>query len=177
MVSITRKTKQEVVEAAAELRAKSAKGLYTKKNDITVSELFEIYFEKSLSQKISEQTAIRYRAQFENHIFSQLGDVPIQELNKSMLEEFYAREFKAGAYSHSTVNSISSNFKRMLKWAVDRELLSRNPHDGVELHKLRPPKKVSAYTVEEQKKIVQYCKQNRLDWIFCSIVGRKWRIV
>ena len=175
-VSITRRTKQEVVEAAAELVAQSSKGLRVKKNNITVEELFDIYFEKSLSKRISEQTAIRYKAQFENHIFPYLGDVLIQDLTKPMLEEAYAKEFKAEKYSHSTVNSLSSNFKRMLKWAVQNDLLARNPHDGVELHKLRPPKKVSAYSLEEHKIIVEFCKKNRLDWLYYFLISTGARV-
>lgn len=48
--------------------------------------------------------------------------------------------------------------KKCLQYAVDSGILARNPHNGVELHKLRPPKKISAHTSADQDKIITCCK-------------------
>ena len=43
--------------------------------------------------------------------------------------------------------------------AVNCSVLAKNPHNGVELHKLRPPKKVNSYTRADQEKIYAIVKE------------------
>ena len=173
-VSITRRTKQEVLDAAAEMRSASVHGQYVSRNDITVSEFYNLWFKKYCAPHLSDQSAIRYDRMFQNHILPRLGDMRLQDLTREDIEINYAKTFhdygENKGYSHATVNSCSAQFKRMLKKAVDLGILPRNPHDGVELHKLRPPKKIEAYTADEQQKIIKRCKETRLDWIFYWLV-------
>lgn len=51
-------------------------------------------------------------------------------------------------------------FKRMLTYAVSQEILTRNPCDRVTLRQRTKTSKVSAYTEEEQKKLVNYLKEH-----------------
>lgn len=117
---------------------------------------------------------------FNNHIIPAVGKYKLHQLTKPMLEEMYAmvfqekvgKKYKEPTYSHSTVNSIAVQFKRCLQYAVDEGKLSTNPHNGVELHKLRPPKKISAYNLEDHKKIIEYCKYGKTtDRIFYLLLA------
>lgn len=172
--SVSGRTKKEVADKLAELRVKFNKGEYTKRNDITVGEWCTYWLEKKVKNNISEQSFIRLSAMFQNHIYPELGDELIQNLDRETLEETYAKVFRhkkedkkyaVKDYSHSTVNALSVQFKKCLQYAVDSNIISKNPHNGVELHKLREPKKIDSYTCTDQDKIVRYCK-------CCELPGR-----
>ena len=173
-ISITKRTKKEVIDEANLMRAAALQGNYVERSDTTVREYFELWFNKYIKSIVSEQTVIHYKAMFENHILPALGDIKLQELSKSDIEINYANTFhkkrNGNSYSHSTVNSLSVQFKKMLQSAVDNGYLNKNPHNGIELHKLRPPKKVSAYNQEEQKIIIEFCKRKQLDWVFYFLI-------
>ena len=178
-VSVTKRTKQEVIDTAAELRAASLHGQYVRRNEITVQEYYENWFERCVEPKVSYQSAIRYDRMFQNHILPALGNIRLQELTKADIETNYARVFQkkhhGKQYSHTTVNAISVQFKKMLYKAVEDGIIVRNPHLGVELHKLRPATKVSAYDEESQQKIIDFCSKKQLDWIFYFLVSTGMR--
>lgn len=179
-ISRTGKTKADVIKALAEARTDSERGLFVAESGITVSEWVELWLDKKMRPKLTEQSFIRYAGLFRNHLLPHLGDYCLQDLTRSLLEEKYAeifqeksdKDYQEPQYSHSTVNALSSAFKKCLQYAVNENVLPRNPHDGVELHKLRPPKKVNAYSMEDHKKIVEYTRNNgSLYWLFYLLIS------
>ena len=179
-ISRSGKTKAEVVQALAEVRADTGRGVYIAQSGVTVAEWVDIWLDKKMRPKLAEQSFIRIEGLFKNHLIPQLGQYRLQDLTRGTLEEAYAMIFqeKSGKdylkkdYSHSTVNALSSSFKKCLQYAVEENILSKNPHDGVELHKLRPPKKVDAYSLEDHKKIVEYTRNNgSLYWIYYLLIS------
>lgn len=168
-ISVSGKTKAEVVDKLAEKRVAYNKGAMVDTSNITVEEWVNFWITKKCEPKLAEQSLIRLRIMFDNHLIPELGKYKLQDLNKALLEESYAKIFqkktgknyKEPTYSHSTVNSLSVRFKKCLQYAVDEGILSKNPHNGVELHKLRPPKKVEAYNLADHKKIVEFTKNGK----------------
>lgn len=168
--SVSGKTKKEVEKKLLDLQIEYNKGAIVERNDVTVKEWCEYWLKTRKKPTLSEQSYIRLEAQFRNHIYPYIGKMRLQDLTISILEEMYGKVFqkksdgknhKIKTYSHSTVNAISVQLKKCLQFAVDREVLAKNPHNGVELHKLRPPKKISSYTSADQKKIVDVCKEGK----------------
>lgn len=168
--SVSGKTKKEVADKLAELRVKYNSGNYTECNDVTVEEWVEYWLKTRVQPKISEQSFIRLEALFQNHLIREIGHVRLQEVTRGLLEETYSNAFRKKAndkrykqqdYSHSTVNALSVQMKKCLQYAVDCNILPKNPHNGVELHKLRPPKKISSYANADQDKIISYCKKGK----------------
>lgn len=183
-VSFSGKTKTEVVEKMAAARTDHSRGQYVFDQDITVKEWVHVWLNRKMRPKLAEQSLIRLEGLFRNHLLPALGDYKLQDLTKPLLEEKYAEIFqrKMGkaytdkTYSHSTVNSLSVSFKKCLQFAVEENLLVKNPHEGVELHKLRPPKKIDAYTLEEHKKIVEYTRNNgQLYWLYYLLISTGMR--
>lgn len=179
-VSFRGRTKKEVVDKMALARADSIRGNYVLSSDTTVTEWVDIYFKRKVEPKLQEQSLIRLRGLYQNHILPALGDFKLQDLTKGLLEEKYAeifqekrgKAYKEKEYSHSTVNSLSVSFKKCLQYAVEEGLLHKNPHEGVELHKLRPPKKVNAYSTSDHKKIVEFTKSNgQMYWIYYFLIS------
>lgn len=165
--SVSGKTKKEVADKIAKLRTDFNEGKYVKRNDVTVQEWCEYWLETKVRPKLAEQSYIRLEALFKNHVYIDLGEQKLQDLTKENLEANYGKMFryksrdinyKQKDYSHSTVNALSVQMKKCLQYAVDNNVLYKNPHNGVELHKLRPPKKISAHTSTDQEKIIDYCK-------------------
>lgn len=183
-ISVTGKTKGEVVEKLAAARTDYNRGLLVFDNDVTVDEWVKIWLERRMRPKLKEQSMIRLEGLFNNHLLPVLGEYKLQDLTKSLLEQKYAeifqkktsKAYKEKTYSHSTVNSLSASFKKCLQYAVDEGLLAKNPHKGVELHKLRPPKKISAYSLEDHKKIVDFTRNNgQLYWIYYLLISTGMR--
>lgn len=183
-LSFSGRTKADVVQQMAEARTDYNRGKFVFNNDVTVREWVNIWLDKRKKPKLEEQSYIRLKALYDNHLLPVIGDERLQSLTRDYLEEKYAeifreksgKEYKETTYARSTVNALSSSFKECLKYAVDKKILTENPHEGVELHKLRPPKKVSAHTREEQKKIVDFTKNNgNLYWLFYLLIATGMR--
>lgn len=165
--SVSGKTKKEVADKLAELRVKYNSGNYVKRNDVTVEEWIEYWLKNQVEPRLAEQSYIKLEALLKLHICREIGKMRLQDIDRRTLETMYARVFfqkgdeknyKQKDYSHSTVNALSVQMKKCLQYAVDCEVLAKNPHNGVQLHKLRPPKKVDSYTRADQEKIVLNCK-------------------
>ena len=183
-ISVTGRTKGEVVQKLAEARTDYSRGVYVFNQDITVEEWINVWMDRKMTPKLSEQSMIRLKGLFDNHLIPALGTYKLQDLTKSLLEQKYAeifqsktsKAFKEKTYSHSTVNSLSVSFKKCLQFAVDEGVLAKNPHNGVELHKLRPPKKINAYSPEDHKKIVEFTRNNGpLYWIYYLLIATGMR--
>ena len=183
--SVSGKTKKEVADKLAELRVSANHGIYTERNDITVTEWVNYWLETKVKPKISEQSYIHLEALFRNHLLEVIGEVKLQEVTRALLEETYGitfqnksadKDYKIKDYSHSTVNALSVQMKKCLQYAVDCDILAKNPHNGVELHKLRPPKKISAHTSADQEKIISYCKDGLMyERVYYFLIGTGMR--
>lgn len=169
--SVSGKTKKEVADKLAELRVKYNSGNYVERKDVTVEEWVYYWLETRVKPKLSEQSYIHLEGLFRNHLIKEIGSIQLQDVTRQLLEETYGNVFRKKAngkmykqqdYSHSTVNALSVQMKKCLQYAVNCDILSKNPHNGVELHKLRPPKKISAHTSTDQEKIISYCKNGKM---------------
>ncbi len=183
-LSFTGRTKQEVINEMAAVRTDILRGKYVFENDITVNTWVKHWLRTTMAQQLAEPSMIRLEGLFNNHLLPVLGEYQLQELTKPLLEEKYAeifqkktgKNYKEKTYSHSTVNSLSASFKKCLQCAVDDGLLAKNPHNGVQLHKLRPPKKINAYSLADHRKIVEYCRNNGwLYWIYYLLISTGMR--
>ena len=182
-ISVSGKTKKEVQAKLAEIETDFNRGNYVFTNEITVQEWTDCWL-KSKENKMLPQSYNRLCKLFENHLYPYLGDKKIQDLTKYEIEGAYANSFhektgkkyKEPEYSHATVNALSFQFKTCLQEAVNQGYLLKNPHNGVELHKLRPPKKVHAYTMDEHKKIVAYTKSKDKYAIFYLLISTGMRV-
>ena len=183
--SVSGKTKKEVADKLAELRVKFNAGDYVKRNDVTVEEWIHYWLANQVEPRLAEQSYVKLEGLLEKHICKEIGQEKLQNIDRGMLETMYAkvffqkgdeRKYKQKDYSHSTVNALSVQMKRCLQYAVDCGVLAKNPHNGVQLHKLRPPKKVNSYTRADQEKIVLNCKYGKpFERIFYFLISTGMR--
>nr|DAH12808.1 MAG TPA: Integrase [Caudoviricetes sp.] len=182
--SFTGNTKKDVQILIAEAIANYEKTNLIADKNIKVSDWVEMWLDKR-SDKVSRQTYEALRSNFKNHLLPYLGNMKLCDLNKNIIEEAYAKSFfrkdckdyAIKEYSHSTVNALSVQFKKCLQYAVDSDILAKNPHNGVELHKLRPPKKVISYSREDQIKIIKYLSDcTRKKQVFYLLISTGMRV-
>lgn len=132
------------------------KTIAAERNNMTVSELIEEWL--SVKKKtLTPQVYYNLENSFDKHLKPFLGDYKVQELTKKIIEDNYLKMFN-GEYSDGTIETFRINFKNMLNYAVDNEILAVNPHDRVVIVKRKNIKKVSAYSEKDQQKIVNYLK-------------------
>ena len=183
-LSFSGKTKKEVIDKMASARTDINRGQFIFDNDITVSEWVETWLNRAVKPQLTPQSFRVINKLYYNHLIPVLGDYRLQDLTIPLLEETYGvifqekndKQYKIKSYSHSTVNALSSSFKRCLQSAVDNGLLAKNPHNGVQLHKLRPPKKVFAYSISNHKKIIDYVKNgSQYNWIYYLLISTGMR--
>ncbi len=126
--------------------------------NITVQELAEEWLEMK-AMVLAPQTYQNVEASFENHLYPYLGDKKIQTLTRSDIECFYEKSY-AGNFSDGTIETFAIYFKSLLSYAVDKDIIQSNPHHKAVIRKRNNRKKVDAYTEEDQKKLVEYLKQD-----------------
>lgn len=176
-------TAEEVWEQITELKYKTNKKLIPTKQDITLSELADEWLEQLNAR---DTTKISYKHNIENHIKIMFGDYKVQEIDRDILLYGYKDHFtnitkKNGEkYSRTTMNYNSTRMKSILDYAIERSIIRENPHTNLKLNKLKidlkDEKDVEAFTQEEQHKIIEYCKNNTLDYLFIFLFGTGLRI-
>lgn len=180
--SVSGKKQKDVINKLDELKRDCIENTIYERTNITTEEFVTHWLNNHVKTKVTNESYDRIEGLFRNHIFPVLGEVNIQDLTKEMIEECYAktffeknlddREYAQKEYSHSTVNALSVQFKKCLAYAVREHMITKNPHDGVELHKLRPPKKVSSYSSADQEQIINYVKFNKeCDRVFYFLIS------
>ena len=153
--SFTAVKKSEVLDWIASLRI-DGDTLAPRSANITVQELAEEWL--SYKEKtITPQVHYNLCSSFKCHLYPVLGKYKVQDLSRELIEKSYDKMF-GPSYSDGTISTFATNFKNMLEYSVDHNILKSNPHDRVVLTKHRNVRKVEAYSEEDHRKIVQYLK-------------------
>ena len=146
--SFTAKKKSEVVAWMSQIKA----GGTIAKDEITVKTLAEQWLEVKKGQ-VTPQVHYNLQISFNKHLYPVLGSTKVQSLSRNGIEKAYELMFE-GDYADRTIQTFASNFRNCLEYAVDKEIILRNPHDKVHLPIRQNVRKVDAYTDEDQKRIV-----------------------
>lgn len=155
--SFTAKKKSDVIDWASKMRTDGNAGLIAPKDGITVKELGDEWMQDVKQYTMSPQVFYNLGTSFNKHLYPQLGEYRIQDLNRKIIENFYRKEF-GKEYSDGTIETFVINFKGLLRYAVDKGIIVVSPHEKVVIRKYNNRKKVEAYTEYEQQKIVDYLR-------------------
>lgn len=167
--SYTALRKKDVADWMSALRADSNKGIDIDLEGTTVKEVCEAWLTENVENRVTELTAYKMRNMMEQHLYPVLGDLPIRDLTKEVLQKAYPKMIgykqqknkRECRYSEGTIKIFRSNLNSMLEWAVDEGYLNRNPNRNIIPPKGERSKMVHAYTKEEQQKIVEYTNDDK----------------
>lgn len=124
----------------------------------TVAALVTLYDKRHLSTLKSGRTVKR---ELERHVVSQWGDRDIHDITKRDILDLL--EGIADTGRGVTANRVRAYLKAFLAWCVGRDVIDRNPADGV-----KPPAK------EEPRDRWLSDDEIRWFWQACEIEGQPW---
>ena len=157
-LSFTADKRAEVIDWLAKVKTDSNYGLLPKKSDITVEEFSKIWLEQRVKPTVTPQTYNLYATAFDCHFNPMFGDVKLQDLTRNMIEHAYRANFSD--LSDRYITALTRRFKMMLKYAVEKNIIVKSPHEYVTVKGKSKTSKVEAYTEDEQRRLVKQLRGN-----------------
>ena len=134
---------------------------------MTFNKLFEEWLEENHKYYIKENTLLRYRCSYHNHIKSFFANVPIQRINRRLIQTFlfHLKENNSvrtnRKLSNSTINNVLALLKRFFNYLEDSDLISKNPVVRIKNLPINKQKINKVFTKAEQKKIEKYLERSQ----------------
>lgn len=154
------KTRKEVKEKITIALAEIQNDTYIEKNAITIGELGqEIIDTKSKTNIITANSYSSTLNHFNKIKNSSLGNMPIQKVTYINIQNYYNT---ITDLSNSYIEKINILLNTIFKEAIKRDIINKNPMINVIVPKSnRQDKEVEAFTLEEQKTILNYLEENK----------------
>lgn len=171
-LSFTADKKKDVLDWFAQVRNEPV----IKSQDYTVEDWFEIYFEKYFRPRVRDNTYNGATCIIKHHLYPILGNVKLQDLTEDMIQSAIPKMFPK-EYSSGTYRVFKTRLKDCLDYAVKENIIRNNPAVDIVMPKNDKHKIVEAFTQEEQKKIVEYCRgSNEIDRVYYFLVATGVRV-
>ncbi|MCM1228196.1 MAG: site-specific integrase [Clostridium sp.] len=162
------KTKREVTEKVNELLSQLRTNTYVEPCKITLYSWLCTWLETYCKNEVRMTTYVNYDTYVNKHIKDSIGGYQLKDLNTVIIQKFYNEKSKngrldgKGGLSPKTIKNLHDMLHKALNQAVYLDMISKNPTDFVVLPK---KKKVEMryFTVEEQQKLQEVIKGNRLE--------------
>ena len=183
--SFTSEKKKEVIKWMSDIQSDANRGIIIDTNNYTVEEWMEIYFEKRVKPKVSENTYYNHHNCIKSHLYPILGNIPIRELDTQTIQDAYpkmfeskkSKKYKRSNYCEGTVKMFSQRFRAGLDYAVEQGVIRKNPHYDVILPKMDKGKRVEAYDEDEQRIIVEHCRNaTDIDRVYYFLIATGLRV-
>lgn len=173
--SVYGNTRKEVKEKITIALSNVQANKFIDKMNITVKELGKEIIEKKFeSNNISESTYSRLLSTFSIIENDSIGDLPVQKITSQHMQEFINKQKD---YSNSCLDKIYSLLKSILKEAIKRDYIYKNPiEDVLKPRSTKIDKKIEAFTVEEQKQFFGAVKGETYEDIFIIALYTGMRI-
>ena len=143
---------------------------------MTIKELLLMWLETYEKDRVKPRTYSRYQSIIDLHLVPQLGDIPIDDLKRRMIQDFLSKKKKEGNLrSGDTMSSASTNLmltvlSMAFEYAIDMEISDDNPC----LRLKRIPddcRQIEAFTRDEQKKIETFIQNSDDRRLFGILLG------
>ena len=142
------KTQAQVKEKLRTAIENSKRLDYTQTGKYTVGQWMDEWFEAYAKVKVRPSSHQTYKGYIENHIKTNIGDIPIEKLTSLQLQKFYRLLLTEGrvpriesekqpkGLSAKTVRNINQVISSAMDMAVRHKLILSNPTEGCELPKV-----------------------------------------
>lgn len=131
-------TKKEAQEAEATAKAQITLNTYVAPSRMTVGELAETFMKTKVDIRDSSITSIR---SFVNRIKRHpLGEMQLSKVTLYHVELFRAYLFKETKLANQTIRETLSFLRSSFEWAVNTDMIPKNPAKKIKLPPKEPPK-------------------------------------
>ena len=160
--NVTAKSKTECAKKLETLKLQYGKPSEKIDSNISFGEWIDFWYRTYCKHTIRTTTQLEYENRIYKHIIPEIGNIPLNQLTQSDLQQFYAREKSDGRkirvniygtiLSDRVVRAIHANCRSALEKAVQEGLIKTNPAIGCKL----PPKKSREMKVLTQNEIIRF---------------------
>ncbi len=177
------------VKRTAELGKLDA-GTFVKPSELTLSDfIVDSWLPDLAASDLRATTVAMYRRSAEQYLLPHLGQIPMQDLAPVRLKA-WLNALKSAGVGARTVQIAYITAHKLLKAALDLELIPRNPAENKEVRKSAPRRKASApivWTAEQTRAFLESQQGDRLYplWRLATtsglrrgeLAGLRWRDV
>lgn len=119
--------------------------------NITLKDFMTNWLEKVVALNVKQTSLQCYHSCCERHIFPTLGNITVQKLTPTNLDEWMRELLKAG-YSKNTISQLHALIHHALDYAVyPAELISSNPAKYIKVPKKAPTNIVKRHIITPEK--------------------------
>ena len=145
--NVTAKTKFECEEKLKVLKEMLGRSVERAKPDMPFGEWIDFWYQNFSKPALRETTKVGYENCIYHHIIPSVGQIPLNQLTQSDLQQFYAKLKKNGRLHHSATHGTATSNRMVrschvlcracLEKAIAERLIAKNPATDCKL----PPKK------------------------------------
>lgn len=121
------KTRREVSEKLAKVKAEIEFGVYVEDKRITLAGWVQRWL-SSYCFAVKPSTRYKYEKDLQYHVLAYIGDIPLTKLKSDQIQQCYTRMRESGL-TLKTINNVHSTLHKVLRKAVEVKLLLSNPSD------------------------------------------------
>jgi len=183
--SVDAKTDTEASEIRARLIAETKSGSYVAQQDITLNEFFVQFRKDYLIPRVAPVTLHDYDGVFKRYVASRIGKLKIQKIKAQDIYKFYENVRKTTKAKEGTLKIVHAYLRKCFNFAVDLDVISKNPMAKIPTPKSDPTKFV-VWSAEEVKTFLDFSKDKNI-WTYypmaftimtglrrSEVLGLKW---
>jgi integrase len=157
---VQRKTRRDVAEEIARLKAQQAQGVDLKSKQPTVRDYCTPWLD-TFALKARAKSVETYRQAFKYHIFPAMGDAKLNKVTHRQAQAFVAAMHTAG-FADKTIGLVRAAGRQAYAAAIKEGLVDRNPFQGLTLP-TGNVRKAIALTVPQAKALLAAARGERLE--------------
>lgn len=167
--TVSARTRAEAVKKFRELQRRVEDGLPAPDTSITVTHLFERWYEDVLSHQVAPSAARNYRSVAVHHIVPVLGRKKLLDLTTADVDRLIAKKLSEGK-SVSTVRRIRSVFAQALDQAMRWGWVNRNAATLARAPKM-PRREGRTLTQDQARAFLTSLEGHRLEVLFTVMLA------
>lgn len=157
--SVYAKTKKELELKITEITQELNSGIAVWENGMTFSELADIWINQ-YNPTASERWRYSHDLQLKKHLLPYIGSISIKDLRQIHLQTIISKLARQNYATH-TMKQIKQTAVRIMKVAVDSDLIMRNPFAGVSVP-IKEPDERQPLTQEQIKLVTENWRGHRM---------------
>lgn len=151
-------TKQECLEKKSKFEALLSSNIVGDK-DVLFKDFVRVWLKEIKQPAVKPNSYDRLEYVTETTLITRIGDLSLKQIDDNIIQTMIINKMKEEGYAFATIKKAYSTLGQVLKYAVARGKIDKNPMDDVFLPKrsLFEKKKIRFLSDEERTKLVSTC--------------------